>query len=78
MRLECPPARPEDVTSGLPRTALAFGSLDQQLRRHPVREAVLFRARMEAAQRCATIEGLLIDLWQLAASLEGGDYFNNI
>jgi hypothetical protein len=50
---------------------LAFGALDQQLRRHPLREAVLFRARLEAARQCAAVDGFLIDPWQLAASLEG-------
>ncbi len=71
MRIERPAARPDDVASALTRTALAFGALDQQLRRHPLREAVLFRARLEAARQCAAVDGFLIDPWQLAASLEG-------
>lgn len=71
MRLERPAARPEDVTPALTRTALAFGALEQQLRRHPLREAVLFRMRLEAARQCAAVDGYLIDPWQLAASLEG-------
>ncbi|MCX2567398.1 hypothetical protein OQ496_13155 [Acetobacter suratthaniensis] len=71
MRIERLTARPDDVASALTRTALAFGALDQQLRRHPLREAVLFRARLEAARQCAAVDGFLIDPWQLAASLEG-------
>lgn len=71
MRTERHAARPDDVMPALTRTALAFGALDQQLRRHPLREAVLFRARLEAARMCAAVDGLLIDPWQLAASLEG-------
>ena len=71
MRIERLAARPDDVASALTRTALAFGALDQQLRRHPLREAVLFRARLEAARQCAAVDGFLIDPWQLAASLEG-------
>ncbi|MCP1234874.1 hypothetical protein [Acetobacter fabarum] len=55
----------------LTRTALTFGALDQLLRRHPLREAVLFRVRLEAARQCAAVDGFLIDPWQLAASLEG-------
>lgn len=71
MRIERLAARPDDVAAALTRTALAFGALDQQLRRHPLREAVLFRARLEAARQCAAVDGFLIDPWQLAASLEG-------
>jgi hypothetical protein len=71
MRGERLAARPEDVVPALTRTALAFGALDQQLRRHPLREAVLFRVRLEAARSCAAVDGFLIDPWQLAASLEG-------
>ncbi len=71
MRIERLTARPDDVASALTRTALAFGALDQQQRRHPLREAVLFRARLEAARQCAAVDGFLIDPWQLAASLEG-------
>ncbi|MFT8953726.1 MAG: hypothetical protein ABF979_15830 [Gluconobacter sp.] len=71
MRIERLTARPDDVASALTRTALAFGALDHQLRRHPLREAVLFRARLEAARQCAAVDGFLIDPWQLAASLEG-------
>ncbi|GAB3587007.1 hypothetical protein [Acetobacter peroxydans] len=71
MRGERLAVRPDDVASALTRTALAFGALDQQLRRHPLREAVLFRARLEAARQCAAVDGFLIDPWQLAASLEG-------
>jgi hypothetical protein len=71
MRGERLAVRPDDVAPALTRTALAFGALDQQLRRHPLREAVLFRARLEAARQCAAVDGFLIDPWQLAASLEG-------
>jgi hypothetical protein len=71
MRIERLAARPDDVAPALTRAALAFGALDQQLRRHPLREAVLFRARLEAARQCAAVDGFLIDPWQLAASLEG-------
>ncbi|MFT9324022.1 MAG: hypothetical protein ABF537_07720 [Acetobacter sp.] len=71
MRIERLAARPDDVVPALTRTALTFGALDQQLRRHPLREAVLFRVRLEAARQCAAVDGFLIDPWQLAASLEG-------
>lgn len=71
MRIERLAARPDDVMPALTRTALTFGALDQQLRRHPLREAVLFRVRLEAARQCAAVDGFLIDPWQLAASLEG-------
>jgi ribosomal protein S25 len=71
MRIERLTARPDDVMPALTRTALTFGALDQQLRRHPLREAVLFRVRLEAARQCAAVDGFLIDPWQLAASLEG-------
>lgn len=71
MRIERLAARPDDVMPALTRTALTFGALDQQLRRHPLREAVLFRVRLEAARQCAAVDGFMIDPWQLAASLEG-------
>lgn len=71
MRIERLAAHPDDVVPALTRTALTFGALDQQLRRHPLREAVLFRVRLEAARQCAAVDGFLIDPWQLAASLEG-------
>lgn len=71
MRIERLAARPDDVVPALTRTALTLGALDQQLHRHPLREAVLFRVRLEAVRQCAAVDGFLIDPWQLAASLEG-------
>ncbi|MFT9198964.1 hypothetical protein [Gluconobacter oxydans] len=71
MRAERFPIRLEDVAPALTRTVLALGGLDRQLHRHPLRDAILFRARLEAARQCAAVDGFLVDPWQLAASLEG-------
>ncbi|MBO1326184.1 hypothetical protein K2X14_14665 [Acetobacter sp. TBRC 12305] len=55
----------------LTRTATLCGQLDQWLHRHPLREVILFRARLEAARNCAAVDGFLVDPWYLAAVLEG-------
>ncbi|AOX18658.1 hypothetical protein [Kozakia baliensis] len=64
---------PVQTSSTIPltRAALAIGRLDQRLQNHPLRSAILFRERLEAARACAAVDGHLIDPWHLAADLEG-------
>ncbi|WP_243429848.1 hypothetical protein [Acetobacter sacchari] len=59
------------ISRCLTETALAMGKLDQRLDGHPLLPAFLFRERLEAARRCAAVDGHLIDPWRLAAELEG-------
>ena len=59
------------VAAGLARAAGAIARLDQALAFHPLRPAVLYRARLEAARRAAAVDGTGIDPWHLAAVLEG-------
>ncbi|MEO8715278.1 MAG: hypothetical protein ABI369_09720, partial [Acetobacteraceae bacterium] len=49
----------------------AIARLDQALASHPLRQAFLYRARLEAVRRQAAVDGALIDPWHLAATLEG-------
>lgn len=51
--------------------AAAIARLDEALAAHPLRPAVLHRARIEAVRRQAAVDGRLIDPWHLAAVLEG-------
>ena len=51
--------------------ALAVARLDQALDNHPLAAAFLYRTRLEAVRRQAAADGLGIDPWQLAATLEG-------
>ncbi|MEA2768809.1 MAG: hypothetical protein QOD93_1771, partial [Acetobacteraceae bacterium] len=53
------------------RAAGAIARLDQALAFHPLRPAVLYRARLEAARHAAAVDGTGIDPWHLAAVLEG-------
>jgi hypothetical protein len=55
----------------LPRAAAAMARLDQALTGHPLRPALLYRARLEAVRRQAAVDGRSIDPWHLAAVLEG-------
>lgn len=60
-----------DIAAVLTRTVLRCGQLDQQIHRHPLRDVILFRSRLEAARNCAAVDGYLVDPWHLAAVLEG-------
>lgn len=60
-----------DIAAVLTRTVLRCGQLDQQIYRHPLRDVILFRSRLEAARHCAAVDGFLVDPWHLAAVLEG-------
>jgi hypothetical protein len=55
----------------LARAAAATARLDQASARHPLRPALLHRARLEAVRRQAAVDGFLIDPWHLAALTEG-------
>jgi hypothetical protein len=59
------------VAASLARAAGAIARLDQALAMHPLLPAVLYRARLAAARRAAVVDGHGIDLWHLAAVLEG-------
>lgn len=65
--LTVPPSRPE--TAPLAEAAYAFGRLFQD--HHPLLPAIRYRARLEAARRCAAVDGKVIDPWHLAALLAG-------
>ena len=53
------------------RASGAIARLDQALDGHPLRAAFLYRARLEAVRRQASVDGHGIDPWHLAAVLEG-------
>jgi hypothetical protein len=55
----------------LERASGAIARLDQALDDHPLRTAFLYRARLEAVRRQASVDGHGIDPWHLAAVLEG-------
>ncbi len=55
----------------LERAASAIARLDQALIGHPLRPAVLYRARLDAIRRQAASDGHTIEPWHLAALLEG-------
>jgi len=57
--------------AALARAASAIARLDQTLASHPLRQAFLYRARLEAVRRQADVDGQRIDPWHLAALLEG-------
>jgi hypothetical protein len=59
------------LAASLARAAAAFARLDQALGSHPLRQAFLYRARLDAVRRQAAVDGLAIDPWHLAAVLEG-------
>lgn len=58
------------LAAALARAAAAIARLDQALGSHTLRPAFLYRARLEAVRRQATVDGQLIDPWHLAAILE--------
>jgi hypothetical protein len=57
--------------SALARASASIARLDQALMGHPLRPAFLYRARLDAVRRQASVDGLRIDPWHLAALLEG-------
>src|ERR1700693_117831 len=59
------------AVSALAAASAAIARLDQALAGHPLRQAFLYRARLDAARRQAAVDGALIDPWHLAATLEG-------
>jgi hypothetical protein len=60
-----------DLLTALPRAAAAFARLEEALANHPLRFALLYRARLDAVRRQAAVDGQAIDPWHLAAVLEG-------
>ncbi len=59
------------LLAALERASGAVGRLDQALDNHPLQMAFLYRARLEAVRRQASVDGHGIDPWHLAAVLEG-------
>jgi len=51
--------------------AAAVARLDQALAGHPLAQAFLHRARLDAVRQQAAVDGHLIDPWHLAATIEG-------
>jgi len=65
------PPDPMVLASALADAAAAIARLDQALASHPLAQAFLHRARLEAVRRQAAVDGQLIDPWHLAATIEG-------
>jgi hypothetical protein len=59
------------VATALASASAAIARLDQAPAGHPLRPAFLFRARLEAVRQQAVVDGDMIDLWHLAAGIEG-------
>jgi len=60
------------ATAGaLAEASAGIARLDQALANHPLRQAFLYRMRLDAVQRQAAVDGQMIDPWHLAATLEG-------
>jgi hypothetical protein len=59
------------LATALAAAAAAIARLDQALANHPLRHALLYRARLEAVRQQAATDGALIDPWHLAATIEG-------
>jgi hypothetical protein len=59
------------VATALASASAAIARLDQALAGHPLRQAFLFRARLEAVRQQAAVDGDMIDPWHLAAGIEG-------
>ena len=66
-----PAAYGATLLGALERASGAIARLDQALDNHPLRTAFLYRARLEAVRRQASVDGHGIDPWHLAAVLEG-------
>jgi hypothetical protein len=62
---------PMVLAAALAGAASAVARLDQALTGHPLANAVLYRARLDAVRQQAGVDGQLIDPWHLAATLEG-------
>jgi hypothetical protein len=60
-----------DSAASLEQAASAVARLDSALGSHPLAPAWAYRARLEAVRRQAAVDGRLIDLWRLAAMIEG-------
>ena len=60
-----------DGATALASASAAIARLDQALAGHPLRQAFLFRARLEAVRQQAAVDGDMIDPWHLAARIEG-------
>ncbi|WP_287787897.1 hypothetical protein [Acidiphilium sp.] len=65
------PLDPMVLASALADAAAGIARLDQALAGHPLAQAFLHRARLEAVRRMAAVDGQLIDPWHLAATIEG-------
>src|ERR1700722_18286267 len=63
--------RQHQISHALATASAAIPRLDQALSGHPLRQAFLFRARLDAVRRQAAMDGARIDPWHLAASFEG-------
>lgn len=61
---------PMIVAQSMAAASAAIARLDQASGSHPLAQAFLFRARLDAVRRMAAVDGALIDPWHLAASLE--------
>jgi hypothetical protein len=59
------------LATALATAAASFARLDAVLTDHPLRPALLHRARLDAVRRQAAVDGFLLDPWHLAAVLEG-------
>ncbi|MXP65647.1 hypothetical protein E0493_20055, partial [Roseomonas sp. M0104] len=66
-----PPLGDPALLAALAAASAAVARLDAVVPLHPLREALLHRARLDAARRQAAADGALIDPWHLAAVLEG-------
>jgi len=62
---------PPAFAGALERAAAAVARLDQALAMHPLQPAFLYRVRLDAVRRQASVDGQAIDPWHLAAVLEG-------
>jgi hypothetical protein len=59
------------LAAALAGAAAAVARLDQALAGHPLAQAFLQRARLDAVRQQAAVDGHLIDPWHLAAPIEG-------
>jgi hypothetical protein len=62
---------PMALATALASASAAIARLDQALAGHPLAQAFLRRARLEAVRQQAAADGQLIDPWHLAATIEG-------
>src|SRR3954464_14512027 len=66
-----PPLGDPALLAAIAAASAALARLDAGPALHPLRPALLHRARLDAARRQAAADGHLIDPWHLAATLEG-------